>query len=129
MGIGSEIFNRIVEYVERDTPVGGRSSIQLMAEKGKETFYEKRGFRIIPHEFCGSGMRKVIRKCPPFIGEGTGETRPAGKGSREADRLEAAEKRAAGKGSRKLCANHSGALLTEAGSTVYGNLGARFFAS
>lgn len=62
MGIGSKILNMIVEYVDRETPVGGRSSIQLIAEKGKETFYETSGFKIIPHEFCGSGMRRVIRK-------------------------------------------------------------------
>lgn len=41
---------------------GDRSSIQLIAEKGKEGFYEKLGFHYIPHEFCGSAMRKVIRK-------------------------------------------------------------------
>ena len=46
----------------KETPVGGRSSIQLIAEKGKESFYEKLGFKSIPHEFCGSAMRKVIRK-------------------------------------------------------------------
>ena len=62
MGIGSKILNMITEYVDSATPGGGRSSIQLIAEKGKETFYESRGFKIIPHEFCGSGMRKVIRK-------------------------------------------------------------------
>lgn len=62
MGIGSTILNMIVDYVNRETPVGGRSSIQLIAEKGKEKFYEKRGFKVIPHEFCGSGMRKVISK-------------------------------------------------------------------
>lgn len=62
MGIGSTILNMIVDYVNRETPVGGRSSIQLIAEKGKEKFYEKIGFKVIPHEFCGSGMRKVIRK-------------------------------------------------------------------
>lgn len=62
MGIGSKILNMIVEYVDRETPVGGRSSIFLIAEKGKETFYEKKGFKKIPHEFCGSGMRKVICK-------------------------------------------------------------------
>lgn len=61
-GIGNKIVNMLVEYVDRATPVGGRSSIQLIAEKGKETFYEKIGFKIIPHEFCGSGMRKVIRR-------------------------------------------------------------------
>lgn len=62
MGIGSRIIDMIIEYVEKETPSGGRSSIQLIAEKGKEIFYEKRGFKIIPHEFCGSGMRKVIHK-------------------------------------------------------------------
>ena len=62
MGIGSKILNMIIEYVDSATPGGGRSSIQLIAEKGKETLYESRGFKIIPHEFCGSGMRKVIRK-------------------------------------------------------------------
>lgn len=62
MGIGSKILNMLIEYVVNRTPDGGRSSIQLIAEKGKETFYESRGFKIIPHEFCGSGMRKVIRK-------------------------------------------------------------------
>ena len=61
-GIGSEILNRIIEYVDKVTPVGGRSSVQLIAEKGKEVFYEKLGFKVIPHNFCGSGMRKVIRK-------------------------------------------------------------------
>ena len=53
MGIGSKILNMIIEYVDSATPGGGRSSIQLIAEKGKETFYESRGFKIIPHEFCG----------------------------------------------------------------------------
>lgn len=61
-GIGSKIIDMLIGYVDKKTPVGGRSSIQLVAEKGKEIFYEKRGFKIIPHEFCGSGMRKVIHK-------------------------------------------------------------------
>lgn len=62
MGIGSKIVDMLLEYVNKETPVGGRSSVQLVAEKGKEAFYEKRGFKTIPHEFCGSGMRKIIRK-------------------------------------------------------------------
>lgn len=61
-GIGSKIINMILEYVDKETPAGGRSSVSLIAEKGKEAFYEKLGFKLIPHEFCGSGMRKVIRK-------------------------------------------------------------------
>ncbi len=61
-GIGRSILNMLLEYVDKETPVGGRSSIQLISEKGKEFFYEKAGFKQIPHEHCGCGMRKVIRK-------------------------------------------------------------------
>lgn len=61
-GIGSKIIDMLLEYVDANTPVGGRSSVQLIAEKGKEGFYLKKGFKLIPHEFCGSGMRKIIRK-------------------------------------------------------------------
>lgn len=61
-GIGTNITNMLVEYVKTKTPIGGRSSIQLIAEKGKEKFYEKVGFKRIPHDYCGSGMRKVIHK-------------------------------------------------------------------
>ena len=61
-GIGSGIVDRLLAYVEANTPIGGRSSVQLIAEKGKKDFYIKKGFKRIPHEFCGSGMRKVIRK-------------------------------------------------------------------
>ncbi len=61
-GIGSHILQMLLSRVDRETPPGGRSSIQLIAEPGKEAFYEKLGFKKIPHEFCGSGMRKVIRK-------------------------------------------------------------------
>lgn len=61
-GIGSRIIDMLLAYVDEHTPTGGRSSVQLIAEKGKEQFYIKKGFKLIPHEFCGSGMRKVIKK-------------------------------------------------------------------
>lgn len=61
-GIGSSIMDMLVDYATRETPIGGRSSVQLISEKGKEAFYIKKGFKLIPHEFCGSGMRKIIRK-------------------------------------------------------------------
>lgn len=61
-GIGTNITNMLVEYVNNRTPIDGRSSIMLIAEKGKENFYEKLGFKRIPHHYCGSGMRKVIHK-------------------------------------------------------------------
>ena len=61
-GIGSKIIDMLLAYVDNKTPIGGRSSVQLIAEKDKEDFYIKKGFKLIPHEFCGSGMRKIIRK-------------------------------------------------------------------
>lgn len=61
-GIGSSIMDMILDYIGRKTPAGGRSSVQLIAEKGKEEFYLNRGFKLIPNEFCGSGMRRVIRR-------------------------------------------------------------------
>ena len=61
-GIGNKIVDMLLAYVDNKTPNGGRSSVQLIAEKGKEDFYIKKGFKLIPHEFCGSGMRKIIRK-------------------------------------------------------------------
>lgn len=61
-GIGSQIIDLLLSYVEKETPTDGRSSVQLIAEKGKEGFYLKKGFKLIPHEHCGTGMRKVIRK-------------------------------------------------------------------
>ena len=61
-GIGGRIVDLLLKYIEEEMPVGGRSSVQLIAEKGKELFYVKKGFKLIPHEFCGPGMRMVIHK-------------------------------------------------------------------
>lgn len=59
-GIGREILRRILQRVAEHTPEGGRTSVQLIAEPGKESFYESLGFRRIPHAHCGSGMRLVV---------------------------------------------------------------------
>ena len=61
-GIGSKIVSMLIEYTTKELPDGGRTSIQLISEKGKEPFYEKLGFKRIPNDFCGSGMKMVIRK-------------------------------------------------------------------
>ena len=61
-GIGSKIIDLLLAYIDAKTPIEGRSNVQLISEPGKEAFYIKRGFKRIPHEFCGSGMRKIIRK-------------------------------------------------------------------
>ena len=61
-GIGTEIIRRLLYYLKEQTPDNGRSSIQLIAESGKEKFYEKFGFETVPNEASGSGMRMIIRK-------------------------------------------------------------------
>ncbi len=61
-GIGKSLIRKVTDYIEESTFDGSRVSVQLIAEKGKEPFYEKQGFKLIPHEYCGSGMRKVIYK-------------------------------------------------------------------
>lgn len=61
-GLGREIMERLVSFAESELYPGDRVSIQLIAEPGKEGFYENLGFRRIPHEFCGTGMRKIVRK-------------------------------------------------------------------
>lgn len=59
-GIGTEIINRMITYIKGNMGEGYRVSISLNSEVGKEFFYERFGFRRLPHEFCGSGMRKII---------------------------------------------------------------------
>lgn len=61
-GIGTMIIQRILRYIEEKMPIGGRASIQLISEIGKEDFYIKQGFKLIPHEYCGPALRKVIHK-------------------------------------------------------------------
>lgn len=51
-----------MEYQGHWYATASKEDVELIAEKGKEDFYLKKGFKLIPHEYCGSGMRKVIRK-------------------------------------------------------------------
>ncbi len=61
-GYGKAMMNKILDYIEEITPAGGRASAILLSVNGKEEFYMKLGFKELPHEFCGAGMRKVIKK-------------------------------------------------------------------
>ena len=61
-GIGSMIIGKILSHIENGLPYGSRASIQLISERGKEGFYMKQGFKLIPHEFCGPALRKIIYK-------------------------------------------------------------------
>ena len=41
---------------------GSRVSVQLLSEIRKGTVYVKQGFKIVPHEYCGPALRKIIYK-------------------------------------------------------------------
>ncbi len=58
--IGSTIINKLVERINDGIPKEGRTSIQLIAASGKEGFYVKQGFEILPNENSGAALRKVI---------------------------------------------------------------------
>lgn len=59
--IGTNILRELINYVEENRTEGERVSITLTAEPGKECFYEKAGFKRLPHEYCGAALRKVLR--------------------------------------------------------------------
>ena len=61
-GLGTLIIKKLIEHIEQGVPAGGRVSIQRISEMGKEDFYVKQGFKLIPHENCGPALRKVICK-------------------------------------------------------------------
>lgn len=61
-GIGTLIIQNILKFIDDGMCLGSRVSIQLIAEVGKEDFYIKQGFKLIPHEYCGSALRKIIHK-------------------------------------------------------------------
>lgn len=58
--IGSAIINRLVERINSGLPKGGRIIVQLIAAPGKEGFYVKQGFKILPNEYLGPALSKVI---------------------------------------------------------------------
>lgn len=60
--IGTTIMNSYLEYIEKNMCEGSRVSVQLLAEVGKEQFYIKQGFKLVPHEYCGPALRKIIYK-------------------------------------------------------------------
>lgn len=54
-GIGTMIVNHLVDYAKENSMTGKFTTIGGVSAKGKETFYEKMGFEIIPN-----GIRKMI---------------------------------------------------------------------
>ena len=60
--IGSQIIEKLIENIENDMSVGNFASVQLIAEKGKEAFYIKQGFKRLPDEKSGAALQKIIYK-------------------------------------------------------------------
>ena len=61
-GIGKILIEEIVKEVYNKTKEGQKASINLISMQGKETFYEKCGFRKIPFDYTGYGMIRRIEK-------------------------------------------------------------------
>ena len=56
MGIGTLIVNHLIDYAKRNSLTGTFTTIGGVSAKGKELFYEKLGFEIIPN-----GIKKMIK--------------------------------------------------------------------
>ena len=54
-GIGTMIVNHLVDYAKANSVTGNFTTIGGVSAKGKERFYEKMGFDIIPN-----GIKKMI---------------------------------------------------------------------
>ncbi|MFQ9516653.1 MAG: GNAT family N-acetyltransferase [Eubacterium sp.] len=61
-GIGTKMIDLLIEHIRDEMPEQSKVSVQLIAEKGKEGFYRNLGFKELPHEYCGAGMRKGLLK-------------------------------------------------------------------
>ena len=59
-GIGQLIMTEIVKHLSENVPY--ERIIELMAEKGKEGFYERFGFLSRPNDFLGAGMTLLIKE-------------------------------------------------------------------
>jgi GNAT superfamily N-acetyltransferase len=55
-GIGTEMMNRILEFLRSKMKPGFKIAVYLLAAKDKEPFYEKFGFVARPYENRGAGM-------------------------------------------------------------------------
>ena len=61
-GIGRELMKQAMAYIDESIAPGQMKMINLMAAKGRESFYEQFGFITRPNEIRGAGMSQEIRK-------------------------------------------------------------------
>lgn len=60
-GIGRVLMTHVEEYISKQLKPGWNGYLQLVSAKGKETFYQKLGYTIHPHDHSGPGMSKWIK--------------------------------------------------------------------
>jgi GNAT superfamily N-acetyltransferase len=62
-GIGGKLMDKAMDYIKDDFLLNGQSVfVNLMAAKGKESFYKKFGFEERPNDKVGSGMTQWVQK-------------------------------------------------------------------
>lgn len=61
-GVGSQVLNRLINFVEDITEDGTEMMLCLMCAKGREGFYKKHDFMARPTQNLGPGMIQYIRK-------------------------------------------------------------------
>lgn len=58
--IGKVMMQEVMEYINSNIEEGQFVSVNLMAAKGRESFYTQFGFKIMPNEHIGAGMTQYI---------------------------------------------------------------------
>ena len=61
-GIGKQLVNECISYIDRQLKEGWRIKIVIVSAKGKEPFYKKFGFEVRPNLNDGAGMQ-LWRTC------------------------------------------------------------------
>lgn len=61
-GIGKKLVKSIIEEIKDNTIDGEYSTLNLISVKGMEKFYESCGFKTVPFDYNGHGMRMKIQK-------------------------------------------------------------------
>jgi GNAT superfamily N-acetyltransferase len=62
-GIGRKLMTKAMDFIKNNFLQNGQGAcINLMAAKGKESFYKKFGFRERPNDNVGAGMDQWIEK-------------------------------------------------------------------
>lgn len=61
-GIGKMLINSLLKDIENSMNEGETISVNLVSMKNKEYFYEKLGFKKVPYDYTGHGMKMKIKK-------------------------------------------------------------------